>query len=1061
MNKKLGMMALTGAMALVACSQGPSGTTGTTTQSLTINLTGVASAPITIKDASGAVVQGYDSKVTPTGTKLTLNKGSYTVTPGAVTGYSTPAAQTANLNSGDVALNFAYVTGPITQPSAAKTVNLISIKDQDNVALSTRTELNDNKVATLFAAQTEESVCVIAKVTDAANAGVANSAVKVGITDLVAGASIAVADGCGSNITTQDSNASVTTDANGFARFRLFATYPSNNIANPVKILLEAKDASGNQLTPLELKGYFLNMSHLYVQEGAISGTANNTVTFDRTGAGAYRTKTRVGDSTGFVNVFGTRANPLNIAAFNVFAFQKQPQGTPQYLPTAAAGIAPGYVQYDLTGTDAAKFQFINSGGANDSYSTDANFGNATPFQPANPQAYSTAATSYRDYGANNGVQIQPRAGVTVPADRPLDVQVKATYVFETTFGTDATGTPRVYDFPLKDVTIDKKYQSSFLTINKTVDNHVLTWGGPERTLAATGAKTAEPLIANYTITVTNTSQTPAYNVTIKDSLPAEIGVATDQLTNIANKGGTYDTSLHQITWNYTTTPSLVRIDPGQSVTLTFPIYARQKPGFQWAGDPAAFTNYVVKPRVPATAAPFNPYPDPYLTRNGANGPADVTAAFFPTPDVTSLPSQVVTDFNPPDDRADVWVVRPEFKLTKVLLSENPMAVGASAFYRITLNQIDQIGAGGLYADLASRYPYEFTKTSTATTAGDTPKANPYGTNLKLADAWDYGLDFTNATAFSIFESNAAYSNGTGTAYTTTPTTPTTGRSIAWTNLPLFERDDFGVAQVALTGSVPSPTADPQRPNGWLNCAYLNPTDNLNQPSLGTTDFQQSYYTVNGVPAPWAPNTVGQTVVGSTDNPVTLLATGVTGTPPAQTAVLGTTPLALQAGLESCASVVVVNNQTSALTFTNRGEYQGAGEPSGSIIPGNARDGYPVGQSFFYKFDSQNTGTAAATGVNVVFARNNDNVTFPVGGTYQVYTSTDNVTYTAAGTGTRNADGTVTFTNVTVPAGGYVRYVLSGTAQFSGTTNVTGTLTYQPSGGAQVILNTQEVTTVN
>uniref|UniRef100_UPI00301DEB53 hypothetical protein n=1 Tax=Staphylococcus aureus TaxID=1280 RepID=UPI00301DEB53 len=91
----------------------------------------------------------------------------------------------------------------------------------------------------------------------------------------------------------------------------------------------------------------------------------------------------------------------------------------------------------------------------------------------------------------------------------------------------------------------------------KTVDHHVLTWAGPEHhlnvlsdgrpknrqdyTLDAANDPAVAPgsvFTATYTITITNAGTAPAYNVTLADALPAEIGV----LTTTANPAGaTYD----------------------------------------------------------------------------------------------------------------------------------------------------------------------------------------------------------------------------------------------------------------------------------------------------------------------------------------------------------------------------------------------------------------------------------------------------------------------------------------------------------------------------------------
>lgn len=83
--------------------------TSAVTQDVTINLTGgVTSAPVTIKDASGAVVQGYDNKTVTSGTVVNLPTGTYTVTAGNVNGYTAPAAATVVVSGAATSVNLAY-----------------------------------------------------------------------------------------------------------------------------------------------------------------------------------------------------------------------------------------------------------------------------------------------------------------------------------------------------------------------------------------------------------------------------------------------------------------------------------------------------------------------------------------------------------------------------------------------------------------------------------------------------------------------------------------------------------------------------------------------------------------------------------------------------------------------------------------------------------------------------------------------------------------------------------------------------------------------------------------
>ncbi len=81
----------------------------TTNHVLTVRLSGVANAPITIKDANGAVVAGYANAPMTNGGTVTLPAGKYTVYAGDVAGYTTTTPSTsADLSAGDAAITLNY-----------------------------------------------------------------------------------------------------------------------------------------------------------------------------------------------------------------------------------------------------------------------------------------------------------------------------------------------------------------------------------------------------------------------------------------------------------------------------------------------------------------------------------------------------------------------------------------------------------------------------------------------------------------------------------------------------------------------------------------------------------------------------------------------------------------------------------------------------------------------------------------------------------------------------------------------------------------------------------------
>ncbi|AWN22546.1 hypothetical protein DKM44_04290 [Deinococcus irradiatisoli] len=964
----------------------------------------MSSAPFTITKTGGA-----SETVTVNGTfTKSYTAGTYTVVPGAVTGYTAPSSQTADLNTADQALNFAYTStgpGPVVTPVAIKSISLVSLKDDTNALLPTKAEVNANKVATLFAAQTEESVCAVVRVLGVDDKPLANANVTAESTGSSAyNVSISSCSGTVTSQATGGQASPIVTDANGYAKIRFFATYgnaDAQNNSDPIKFVINADSQGVSVAQPLELKGFFLNMSHLYVSEVGQ--------------AGLRKTASRVGSNVGtFTNIFGLRSNPTNQATFLVNVYNKQPQTdllTPQDFG--------GYVQYTLSGADAKRVHFVKTG-AEDTISAD--------------------GLTYIDRTPGGGAQIAPNADVTQAqvGAKPLDVTLKATYVFTTTYGNTT------YEFPLKDATWNKKYTTGFLSITKSVNNHVLTWAGPEVTMAPTGT-IAEPFRAKYTITVKNQSLTDAvYNATVADQIPSELGVIVSSISN----GGTYDPAKHAITWNYTNDPTLKTFEANGTRTYTFEVYARQKPGYRFQGTFAGFT-------VPPVNGTTTPYSDPYAVTDGLYNDNDTTVSYFPI-STTDFSNQIVTDYNPTADESTINVVRPIYTLTKTLASGqsqtldggNGSSQGATANYDITFRQVDRITSGrpedALYPALYIKYPGEFDGVTTV--AGqDVPRQNPYGNNVVLQDTFQTQLDFTSASPITVtnpvpnnITTPAIVASRTFTPTAPAPTANVANQSIIWQNIPVFNRFDVARASVQLTLSQ---LLNNNGGNTYINCAYLNAT-NLNQPAVTSREYATTWYPTQGINAVWQPerDATANSSYGIAPTPVPGGATN------------------FQTGIESCATVLDIKPLAPRLTLTTKGEYT---DNNSQIIDANKKDGYSVSTfngNFYYKVDSQNTGGVAFPVTLQFDLANTAVVQFPAGGSYKLYRSADGITFTDTGlTAVRSAAGDrITFNNVTVPAGGFVRAVLAGDPTGVGNTDMQTTEIFN---GVQ--LQVLENTTVN
>ncbi|MHA0035785.1 hypothetical protein [Deinococcus sp. PESE-13] len=119
---------------------------------LTVNFQGVASAPLTIKDAkTGSIVAGYENVSVANGTAITLNAGDYLVIAGNVNGYTAPVSQTISLSS-DKAATFAYAQ--VVASEYALTVSVsgvesvpVTISDVNGFVLKTITVKGSQKVS--------------------------------------------------------------------------------------------------------------------------------------------------------------------------------------------------------------------------------------------------------------------------------------------------------------------------------------------------------------------------------------------------------------------------------------------------------------------------------------------------------------------------------------------------------------------------------------------------------------------------------------------------------------------------------------------------------------------------------------------------------------------------------------------------------------------------------------------------------------------------------------------------------------------------------------------------
>ncbi|HEX2864777.1 MAG TPA: hypothetical protein VHN99_09425, partial [Deinococcales bacterium] len=738
------------ALIVAACGQTPQGNGGGQQAQnglLEVVVQGVAQAPITVSGASGAVFSGAVS-----GTKdLTLPAGAYFVDGAPTSGFRDPSPLSVTVGANQTVKAFVpYQAAPPPSGNVAS-VTIQSVTDASG-ALPTAWEGNSNAVKPvgLYAAQTEEPVVVRVLATDAAGAPVANANVVVNLSELF-GDHVAIIRGAATSMLGTMSKSAVkplafrdgiTTDASGVATFTLFATYGASPASlesellmfnQPAKIVVAAEN--GNATSVLnEFKVFFYNITHLYFTEGNSEQYTGQRLgkTFTLTNLFKPLTVTDLTHGDSLVNTF----------TGGVSLYQKQPRTR---IGDSMDSLLPDGGTFLMTYTldDTTHFHFV-PGSFGTVLKSDAS---GNPMVVAN--------------GLNGQIKIAPNDGLgltSLPLTANVHVQlwVSAFYGDEGNsisngvppFDGTTTGTAAPYWFALKDFTIHKTWIGSYLSIAKTIDHHVLTWAGPEHHLAFvadpahpevntlnnshTLASSNDPAVAagsvftsTVTLTLKNQGNDPVYNVTLADALPAELGVIT---STAVPSGATYDSNTHVITWNDQNTglPIFNTLAPGASITATFQVYLRQKPGF--AMDPAAYQKalgYQVKPIILGGGR----YPDPYAVVNG-DKINDVTGTWFSGAPLGQGGWQAKVDFDGNLHSADAIVngVRPIYTLDKTITYQPtvPASVGDVIYYHIHAVNTERTNAGEPYAALAAQYPNEFDSTL--------GRDNPYGRNVRITD---------------------------------------------------------------------------------------------------------------------------------------------------------------------------------------------------------------------------------------------------------------------------------------------------------------------------------------
>jgi len=1004
--KTLRLLALlvAAAMFLVACGTNGNGNGNgdddpvVTTGTLFVNVN--VPATVTVLDSDGVQV---DQRTNVQATNWDVEAGNYTVQAEAA-GYgaqSEPVTITAGQSS---TVNFSLVPDTVVLGNVAN-VEVTRFFDAAGNDYDTNDEINPVKDAILVAAQTEELVGIEIKVTDEDGQAIQGAPVTLSVTGL--NLNVAVYSGKPTDI--QSSAATfdgVVTDAQGMAYFTLEATYALDSLNDyledglnineePAVKVLVSSVGGDNVVKRTEFKAYFVNMSHLWYWGSPYRNQDDDPINLEYA-------EERLGGVVGpFTNIW--TIGETNRHEFNTVALVKQPTSGPFDVGSGEDifdGRFPGYVRYEIidVSEDADGDPLI----VWENWEDDCNWMNR-PAADLDPLVCESGAGS---------VALVPVDGLGLE-DLPISATVKATYVFVSQYGEQvATGTPNQYEFELKDYTFTKTWVGGYLEIDKYVTQHVLTWPGADVTVDAANYSVADEYLSTVVITVSNPSDTDFFNVTVRDALPAELGVIESSISD----GGTYDAVNHVITWDFNDTPELQNIAKKSALdAFTFDVYARHKPGYAWEGLNDG--NFNVQPNLAA------PYADPYGVTNGA-AVNSVTAAGFFEDVVTG--SQPVFRYVPELDESDIWVVRPVFELSKTLNSSEIMTQGASAFYTLSVQQIDRTeelpdypASSELYAFLADAYPWEFGD-DVIGSGHQAPeyelRTNTYARNVVVSDAWEVGLDFTNGTDFSGVSGGALNTRNAGDL-----------KQLVWSpiaDLPMGLKSE---AQITLTGNfVSDDEGAPQ--NGaleelgdgtyaWENCAYLDAFQ-LNQPADLTGTW---YLPENPVAEDW-----WITAIGDPNNAADLVE-----------AVDGSTYQFGETGqLEDCALVAVIPvPPTPFMNISTNGEALGS-DPTDA-----QNEDVRPGDTFWYRFTAQNTGGAQANDVVITVDRISGGIAFIDADFY--FSIDSGVSWTAINPAFTSLDASqIVFSPEDLTEGHWLRVVIEATATSAGEAFVDASLTY-------------------
>lgn len=803
-------LALVALLALLAAcgspelqSPNPDAATGT----LEVVLVGVDSAQVRVSDAEGTLV--YSDRVDGR-TSMQVAAGTYTVDGGPAPQTLDPTAMQVRVKAASTTVAELVYREVSTGPSAmVADLDIVRVADELDSELPYVHEVNANKDVKLYAAQTEESVCVRVRALDAMGDPVANAHISVEVAENfgLGGDTVAVIRGCAQNSTGDNGddgngngdgdgddenglrvagvNDAVVTDDDGYAVFTLYATgdlpleLVFQELLTFAKVVVSASNDDGTAVL-VEFKVGFIPISHLWAQfhdEEPIN-------TGQRVGARFERTNLFDANDRRHYNGDDGDAEHRNAFPIQTSLFYKQPQ-----LPLDIGEV--GFIRYTVVGE----------------HDSDGEPADVVHLEGCDSGPWIDEETGYEYCDDTDGlVYLVPNDGVRLE-DTPFNGHVKAVLWVGGTFGETE------YWFPLKDYKVHKEWIGSFLRIRKHVDHHVLTWAGSDfveylgvqnHTLdPANAVKADSPYTATVTLKVANEGNDTVYDITIADLLPAELGVIEE---TIDPSGGTYDSVQHAVTWNWRQNEDQVAgftsLAPGETLEVSFQVYVRQKPGFCVDFEDYAISEFYANEWTWAASHDDLPcYDDPYEIINGAEL-HDVTASWFSSAPHDEGGHQSVTDFNGwvYEDDAIIHAVRPLFHIDKQLANywDLPFEVGMDGLFDITLLNIARDEVEPAYMALAEKYPEEF---------DGSVRDNPIGYHVQVYDIFLIGLDFDDASLMKLTDDEGVrpdeYFDAHFVGAPPAPFLDLGDKAVVWDPIPHMGGGDTATARLTLDHDLP------------------------------------------------------------------------------------------------------------------------------------------------------------------------------------------------------------------------------------------------------------------